>query len=247
MNNIIKENEILDDLQINDLYIIQKKDGFKFGTDAVLLSDFAKNTKADNILDLCSGSGIIPLLLSAKTKARQIVGLEIQEDVAQMAQRSVKFNGLENRILIKQGDLCDVKEYFTPHSFDCVTINPPYMKANLHMINRTNSKTIARHEVLCTLEDCIGACAKMLNFHGDFFMIHRPKRLIDIFELMRKEQIEPKALRFVHSKKSSEPSMVLLHGVYHGGSELKVLPPLIIYNDDGTETEELKTIYGRDR
>ena len=247
MNNIVKENEILDDLQINDLYIIQKKDGFKFGTDAVLLSDFAKKTKADKIFDLCTGSGIIPLLLCAKTKASHIAGLEIQTDVAEMAQRSVSYNGLEDRVLIKQGNLCDVKDYFTPHSFDCVTINPPYMKADVHVTNLTDSKAIARHEILCTLEDCISACAKMLKFRGDFFMVHRPKRLLDIIELMRKEHIEPKILRFVHSKKDSEPSMVLVHGVYHGGSELKVLSPLIIYNDDGSETEELKKIYGRNR
>lgn len=247
MNNIINENEILDDLQINNLYIIQKQDGFKFGTDAVLLSDFAKKTKADKILDLCTGSGIIPVLLSAKTKARHIAGLEIQHDVAKMAQRTVLYNGLEDRVLIKQGDLCDVKEFFTPHSFDCVTINPPYMKADEHVKNRMDSKSIARHEVLCTLEDCISACAKMLKFHGEFFMVHRPKRLIDIIELMGKEKIEPKVLRFVHAKKESEPSMVLVHGVYHGGKELKILPPLILYNEDGSESEELKIIYGKDR
>lgn len=247
MNNILLENEALDDLQINNLYIIQKKTGFKFGTDAVLLSDFAKDIKADKILDLCTGSGIIPLLLSAKTKASKICGLEIQEDISDMAKRSVIYNELCDRVFIQQGDLCDVKNYYEPHSFDTVTINPPYMKADSHIKNSIDSKTIARHEVLCTLSDCVKACADMLKFRGNLFMIHRPKRLIDIIEELRAKQIEPKCLRFVHSKAELEPSMVLIHGVYQGGSELKILPPLILQNEDGSETKELKKIYGKDR
>lgn len=247
MNNILIENEALDDLQINNLYIIQKKTGFKFGTDAVLLSDFAKGIKADKILDLCTGSGIIPLLLSAKTKASRICGLEIQAEICDMAKRSVEYNGLSDRVFIQQGDLCDVKSYFKPHLFDAVTINPPYMKADSNIKNNIDSKTVARHEVLCTLSDCVKACADMLRFHGNLFMIHRPKRLIDIIEELRANRIEPKCLRFVHSKAELEPSMVLIHGVYQGGSELKILPPLILQNEDGSETDELKKIYGKDR
>lgn len=247
MNNILLENEALDDLQINNLYIIQKKTGFKFGTDAVLLSDFAKAVKAKKILDLCTGSGIVPLLLSAKTTAEEIHGLEVQEDIAEMAKRSVLLNGLDRRIFIRQGDLKEVKSYYTPHSFDTVTINPPYMKAAANMKNILNSKTIARHEVLCSIGDCAKACSEMLRFHGNLFMIHRPKRLIDITEALRHEKLEPKTIRFVHSKVGLEPSMVLIHAVYHGGSELKILPPLILQNEDGSETGELKKIYGGNR
>lgn len=244
-NNILLDNEALDDLQINNLYIIQKKDGFKFGTDAVLLSDFAKNAKTDKILDLCTGSGIIPLLLSAKTSASEIHGIEIQEDIANMAVRSVNYNGLSDRIFIQAGDLKNIKSCFEAHSFDTVTINPPYMKLSAHIKNELNSKTIARHELLCSLQDCAEACASMLKFHGNLFMIHRPKRLIDIIEALKTVHIEPKALRFVHSKADTEPSMLLIHGVYRGGSELKILPPLILQEADGSESEELKKIYGR--
>ena len=121
------------------------------------------------------------------------------------------------------------------------------MKADANIKNNIDSKTIARHEVLCSLSDCVKACADMLKFRGNLFMIHRPKRLLDIIEAMKKEQIEPKTLRFVHSKLSSEPGMVLIHGVYRGGSELKILPPLILQDEDGNETKELKEIYGKDR
>lgn len=247
MNDILLENEELDDLQINNLYIIQKKTGFKFGTDAVLLSDFAKDVKADNILDLCTGSGIVPLLLSAKTNAKRIVGLEIQKTISDMAKRSVIYNGLSDRVEILEGDLKNSREIFTPHSFDTVTINPPYMKLDSNIKNITDEKTIARHEVLCSLKDCIRASADMLKFHGNFFMIHRPNRLLDIIEEMRDQKIEPKTLRFVHSKADTEPSMVLVHGVYQGGSNLKILPPLILFDDNGNETEEIRKIYGKDR
>ncbi len=246
MNDLLLENEALDDLQINNLYIIQKQTGFKFGTDAVLLSDFAKGTKGDIVLDLCTGSGIIPILLSAKTNAKKIFGLEIQESVADMAKRSVIYNGLSGRVEILQGDLKNSREIFTPHSFDTVTINPPYMKADSNIKNIKDEKTIARHEVLCTLADCIKSASDMLKFHGNFFMIHRPNRLLDIIEEMKKQKIEPKCFRFVHSKKDAEPSMVLVHGVYHGGENLKILPPLILF-ENNEETEELKKIYGREK
>lgn len=247
MNNFLIENENLDDLQINNLFLIQKKTGFKFGTDAVLLSDFAKNVKSNRILDLCTGSGIIPILLSAKTNAKEIFGLEIQESIADMAKRSVLYNNLSHRVTILQGDLKNSREIFALHSFDTVTINPPYMKANSNIKNITDEKTVARHEVLCSLSDCVKACRDMLKFHGNLFMIHRPNRLIDIIEEMRKEKIEPKMLRFVHSKPDMEPSMVLIHGVYMGGSNLKILPPLFLQDENGNDTEEIIKIYGKDR
>ena len=246
MNKFLQEGEALDDLQLNNLFIIQKQDGFKFGTDAVLLSDFAKGAKADKILDLCTGSGIIPLLLSAKTKASEIKGLEIQEHVSKMAQRSVLMNNLSDRVEILTGDLKNVTDFFTPHSFDTVTINPPYMKADAHLKNITDTKTIARHEVMCSLADCVKASANMLKFHGNFFMIHRPKRLFDISEEMKKNGIEPKTIRFVHPTFGKEPTMLLIHGSYKGGAELKVLPPLYMYDENGNYTDEILKIYGRE-
>ena len=246
MNSFLQTDESLDDLQLNNLHIIQKQDGFKFGTDAVLLSDFAKDAKGDNFLDLCTGSGIIPILLSAKSRAKKITGLEIQETMSKMANRSVIINNLSDKVEIVTGDLKECSTLFTPHSFDAVTINPPYMKADAHLKNSTDSKTIARHEVLCTLSDCVKACADMLKFHGSVFMIHRPKRLLDITEEMRRYGIEPKTLRFVHPSYGKEPTMLLIHGVYKGGRELKILPPLYIYDDLGNYTEETLKIYGRE-
>ncbi len=246
MNNLVFENEIKDDLQINNLHIIQKKDGFKFGTDAVLLSDFAKKTKAKSILDLCTGSGVIPILMSAKSKAKNIWGLEINEETADMASRSVSLNCLEEKIKIVCGDLKNSTKYFTPHSFEAVTINPPYMKANTNVLNEHDLKTIARHEVLCNIDDCMEACAKMLTFKGELYMVHRPNRLSDIITAMKNNHIEPKLLRFVHSTQNAEPSMLLILGTYHGGIDLKILPPLFLYNDDGSETAEMKKIYGKE-
>lgn len=237
--------EIIDDLQLKGLKIIQKKDGFKFGTDAVLLSDFAKLIKAENILDLCTGSGIVPLLLSAKTNAKNIVGLEIQKDYAQMAQRSVKMNELSERVKIINGDLKNSLDFFKKRSFDLITCNPPYMRTNSAVLNELDEKIIARHEVKCTLEDIISVSSSLISLTGHLVMVHRPSRLCDIIYLMRKYDIEPKRIRFVHNTACDAPVLVLVDGLYKGKSDVKILPPLVMYNTDGSETEEFKKIYGK--
>lgn len=241
----IFKNETLEDLQLKNLKLIQKKDSFRFGLDAVLLSDFSKDIPSRKTLDLCTGSGIIPILMSAKTKTAEIHGIEIQKDIYDTACRSVALNNLTDRIYLKCADLKNCAEIYPPHSFDLITCNPPYMPAGSAVKNETDTKIIARHEVMCTLEDVISVSAHLLRFRGFLAMVHKPSRLADILCLMRKYGIEPKKIRFIHKSPESEPSLILVCGSYKGGRELRVMPPLFLHNPDGSETEELKRIYGR--
>lgn len=245
MQQTVKTNESVEDLMIGSLMLIQKKDGFRFGTDAVLLADFAKNIPSSRTLDLCSGSGIVPVLLSHKSNAKEIYGLEIQEEIHEMSQRTVTLNELDSKVKLVCGDLKNCTDIFPKRSFSLVTCNPPYMKAGSGIECDNYSKYISRHEELCSLEDVIAAADSMLKVGGHFCMVHRPSRLTDIICLMRKYRIEPKRLRFVLPKANSVPSLILIDGLVRGGTELKILPPLILYNKDGTETDELKMIYER--
>jgi len=237
--------ETIDDLQLNGLMLIQKKNSFRFGVDAVLLSDFAKVKKGDKVLDIGTGTGIIPILLAAKTKAKHITGIEIQGEMAEMAVRSVKMNDMSKSISIVQGDIKEWNTIFGKASFDLVVSNPPYIQSNAGLQNFNDSKTISRHEVKCTLEDVVGAAAGLLGPNGRLAMIHRPNRLIDIFEAYRINGIEPKTLRFVYSSHESPPSMVLIQGTKHGKKELKVLKNLYIFDQLGEYSQEINEIYGR--
>ena len=241
----ILSDEAVDDLQLNGLQIIQKKQGFRFGVDAVLLSDFAAQLKSKSTLDLCTGNGIVPILLSAKNDAKQICGLEIQEDICDMARRSVELNGLNPRVEITRGDLKDAAKIYGKGSFDKITCNPPYMKSGAGLLNDADAKIIARHEVLCTLEDVIRVSADLLIPMGRLFMVHRPSRLADIICAMREYKIEPKLLRFVCPTMGKPPNLVLISGAKGGNSELKCLEPLYLFDADGNETDELKKIYNR--
>ena len=243
---MIFDNECIDDLQLNGLKIIQKTDGFKFGIDAVLLSDFAKSSSSKRTLDLCTGTGIIPLLLSAKTTTPEICGIEIQNDIFDIAQRSVLLNNLSDRVHIIEGDLKDAINIYGSVSFDKITCNPPYMETGKGIINDTDSLTISRHEVKCTLDDVIRISSKLLMQHGKFFMVHRPSRLADILCTMRAYKIEPKKLRFVHPSSEKAANLLLIEGVKCGGRELRMLPPLYVYNSDGTYTDEINKIYGKE-
>ena len=242
---ILSDNEQLDDLQLNDLFIIQKKDGFRFGVDAVLLSDFAKNTASKRTLDLCTGTGIIPILMSAKTKTPEFCALEIQHDIADMAKRSVEYNKLTERIKITEGDLKDAVNIYGRASFDKITCNPPYMKTNSAVKNDADTLAVSRHEVLCTLEDVIKVSSQLLKPKGRLYMVHRPSRLADIMCLMRKYKIEPKLLRLVASRPGKEPNLLLIEGMYQGGEELKLLNQLYIFDENGDFSEEINKIYGR--
>ena len=239
----IKDYERVDDLHRNGYMLIQDPKRFCFGVDAVLLSGFATAKKGDKVLDLGTGTGVIPILMSAKTKAEHFSALEIQPESAEMAKRSVMLNDLQDRIDIIEGDIKKAAEIFKPSSFDVITTNPPYMNFEGGIKNSYDPKTIARHEVLCSLDDVAFAAQRLLKFGGKFFMVHRPHRLTDIMCVLREHKLEPKRIRFVQPYADREPNMVLVEAVRSGRPMIKVMPTLVIYNSDGTYTQETLDIY----
>ena len=243
----LKPGERLDDLQIKGYRIIQSPGRFCFGMDAVLLSSFAKVKTGERALDLGTGTGILPILLEAKNKGESYTGLEIQEESADMARRSVLVNHLEDRVRIVTGDIREAAALFGAASFHVVTVNPPYMIGDHGLKNANEAKYIARHEVLCTLEDVLRESARLLENKGRFYMVHRPFRLAEILAGMSRHRIEPKRMRLVHPYIDREPNMVLLEGVKDASPRKTVEPPLVVYNKDGTYTDELLKLYGLDR
>lgn len=243
VNNLL-ENERIDDLQRNGYRIIQNPAKFCFGMDAVLLSGFANVKKGEKALDLGTGTGIIPILLEAKTEGEHFTGLEIQAESADMARRSVALNGLEEKIEIVTGDIKDASERFGASSFDVITTNPPYMIGSHGLQNGNEAKTIARHEVLCDLEDILRQSKNLLKEHGRFYMVHRPFRLAEILSKMVEYRIEPKRMRLVYPYIDREPNMVLIEGLKGGKSRMTVEKPLIVYREPGKYTEEIYTTYG---
>ena len=240
----LKDGERIDDLQCGGYELIQQPERFCFGVDAVLLAHYARIKEGDQVLDLGTGTGVIPILQCARSKRASFVGLEIQEESADMARRSVSMNGLDDRIKIVNGDIKEVASLFDAASFQVVTSNPPYMIKEDGLKNSTEPKTIARHEVLCTLEDVVSAASRMLKQTGRFYMIHKPFRLPEILSVMQAYHIEPKELRMVHPYVDKEPSMVLIGGVKGGRPRMKVAPPLILYQDKQVYTDEVYRIYG---
>lgn len=247
MENCISENERLDDLQYKGLKLIQKKDGFCFGVDAVLLSHFAQVSKNSRVIDLGTGTGVIAILLAAKKEPGSVTGLEIQEEMAEMAARSVKLNDLENSVKIVHGDIKDAVSLFGASSFDAVVSNPPYMAKGGGLVNPQDTKAVSRHEILCTLEDVISAASGLLCPGGKFSMVHRPQRLADIIFLMRKYSIEPKWLRFVQPSPGKKPNLLLISGTRDGNPELRVQESLCIYDENGKYSEEINLIYNERR
>lgn len=243
----LKDGETIEDLERGGLKIIQKKKGFRFGVDAVLLSDFAKVRRGDLVMDLCTGTGIIPILLYGKSEAREITGLEIQEEFVDMAVRSTAINEIMDRVKFIHGDLRDEKLLKSLQKFHVVTVNPPYKKMDSGLRNEEDALTIARHEVSLNLEDVIKAARLVLRDNGRFYMIHRPERLADILTLMRKHRIEPKRLRMVYPNTKKPPTMVLVEGLKGGGEFLKVEAPLFVYDEEGNYSDEIRRIYGDDR
>ena len=240
----LKENERIDDLQRNGYQIIQDPNRFCFGMDAVLLSGFARAKDGDNVLDLCTGTGIIPILMEAKTGAEKFTALEIQEDSADMARRSVLLNHLEEKIDIVTGDVKEADTLFKAASFDVITCNPPYMTGQHGLQNKDEAKTIARHEVLCTLEDVIRVSSKLLKPGGNFFMVHRPFRLSEIMVLLHQYKLEPKRMQLVYPYVDKEPNMVLIEANRGGKPRLTVEKPLIVYKEPGIYMPEIYDVYG---
>lgn len=239
---LLRPGERLDDLQIKGYEIIQSPGRFCFGMDAVLLSSFVKVKKEERVLDLGTGTGILPILLEAKNDGEFYTGLELQEESADMARRSVRYNGLENKIEIITGDIKEAASIFGAASFEVITVNPPYMIGEHGMKNENEALYIARHEVMCTLEDILRESAKILNWKGRFYMVHRPFRLPEIFTKMSAYGIEPKRMRLVHPYMDKEPNMVLIEGLRGGKPRLTVEAPLVVYHKDGTYTRELLNI-----
>jgi len=243
VNELVKPHERVDDLQIDGLKIIQNPQGFCFGIDAVLISNFAKVRKKDKVIDLGTGTGIIPLLVAAKSKQSHVSGFEIQPDVADMARRSVALNGLEERIDIVEDNINNALNHFGKHTADVVISNPPYMASGVGEVNPSDYKAISRHEIHCTLEDIIRTACDLLRMNGQFYMVHRPNRLVDILSLCRAYKLEPKQIRFVHPFAGKSPNIVLVQATKGGRPDLKVLEPLIVRNDDRTYTDEIYEIY----
>ena len=273
----LKENERIDDLEFNNLKIIQNKDGFCFGIDSVLISDYAKKDIKKNALgvDLGTGTGIISILLSAKTRLSKIIGIEVQKEVADMAQRSIELNGLQNKIEIKNMNIKNIiqnidnsklekrkkqvklgniqtethkeKDNIWLEKFDFVVTNPPYKKLETGKVNESEYKYISRHEATANLEDFIKVSKYLLKDKGSFFMVHRPDRLVDIIELMRKYKLEPKNIRFIYPSIDKSPNLVLIKGIKNAKPFLKIDKPLIVYNSNGEYTDEIYKIYNRDK
>ena len=251
------QGERIDEIGFNDLRLIQKPEDFCYGLDAVILADFAATGRAGNrIMDLGTGTGIIPIILSHKTDASEIYGLEVQADSYSRACRNVELNGLSGRIKILQGDvahLCENKaadarqETFNAMqgAFDTVVSNPPYMKRCSGLTNHNEAKMIARHETTAGLEAFVQATGFLLKDKGDFYMVHRPSRLVDICVTCRKYRLEPKTLRFVSPNKESKPNIILVHCVKNGGTDLRLCHPLYVYDETGNYTKEIESIYER--
>lgn len=243
--------ERIDELQRGGYRIIQDPATFCFGTDAVILADYARAKPGERVMDLCSGNGIVPILMLARYPKARYTALEIQPEMADMARRSMQLNQIEDRIQVHQGDLREIargrETAFWPHSFHVVTVNPPYMKtANPELLNDIPAVQIARHEVCCNLRDVMEAAARLLFSKGRFYMVHRPQRLAEIFEEMQRVGIEPKGMQLVHPYIDKEPTQVLIEGVYQGGREMRIQPPLITYEAPGVYTKQMLEVYGQD-
>ena len=246
MEILLNENERIDDLELNNLKIIQNKNYFCFGMDSVILSDFAKNIKNNsNVIDLGTGTGILGILLSAKTKLKHITGIEIQKEVYEIAKRNIKLNNLENKFNIINEDINNLKKILKNNSYDVVITNPPYKKINSGKISENEINLISRHEIKCNLEDIIEKAAFLLKDKGEFYMVHRPERLPEIIINLKKYKIEPKTIKFVYPKKNKNANLILIKGIKNAREFMVIEEPLIIYNKDNEYTEELLKIYGK--
>lgn len=242
----LKENERIDDLEFKNLRIIQNKEGFCFGIDSVLLTDFAKGIKKNGkVLDLGTGTGIISILLCGKTELKKVVGVEIQKEVADMASRSSKLNDLQDRFEVINENILNLNKIYEKQTFDVIVTNPPYKKKQTGVTNLNQKKIISRHEITADLEDFIKVSKDLLKDKGEFYMVHRPERLVDILSLMRKYKIEPKTLKMVCSDKNKEPKLLLIKGVKNANSFLKVEKNLYIYNEEGKYTDDILKIYNK--
>lgn len=244
----LKDGERIDDLEFKNLKIIQNKNEFCFGMDSILLSDFAKEIKQNsNVLDLGTGTGILPILLSGRIENTNFFGIEIQEKMAEMASRSIKLNNLENRVKIINEDIKNLNNIFKKNTFDVVITNPPYKKINCGLKNENEGKLISKHEIKCDLEDIISASKNMLKDKGILYLVHRPERIVDICEILRKYKIEPKKIKLIYPKINKEANLVLIKAVKNANKFLKIERPLVVYNENGEYSNDILKIYNKMR
>lgn len=243
-SSLIREGERVDELHRNGYRILQNPEKFCFGMDAVLLSRFARVKPGEKVLDLGTGTGIIPILLEAKTEGEHFDALEIQPESADMARRSVMLNGLEEKITVYTGDIREASAQFGKGSYDVVTVNPPYMNDRHGLKNPELPLAIARHEVCCTLEEAVREGSAVLKERGRFYMVHRPFRLNEIMQQLTAHRLEPKRIKFVHPYLGKEANMVLIEAIKGAGSMVKIEAPLIVYEEQGKYTSEIYDIYG---
>ncbi len=240
----IRPTERIDDLERNGRRIIQDTTKFCFGMDAVLLSGFARVRRGERVIDLGCGTGIIPILLEAKTEGKHFTGLEIQPEMAGMAARSVALNRLQDKIDIIQGDIKEASRLFGLASFDVVTSNPPYMDGGAGLKNPDEPKAIARHEILCTLDDVAREAARLLKSGGRFYLVHRPRRLPELIVTMRAYGLEPKRMKMVHPFTGRDANLVLIEAVRGGRPLMKVEAPVIVFKEPGVYSDEIRDVYG---
>lgn len=242
----LKENERIDDLEFKGLQIIQNEKGFCFGIDSVLLSDFAKNIKrGSKVLDLGTGTGIIPILLCGKTELKEVIGVEIQKEVSNMAKRSSILNNLQDRFKVINENILSLNNLYKKQTFDVIVTNPPYKRKSTGIVNEEEKKIISRHETTANLEDFIKISRDLLKDKGEFYMVHRPERLVDILSLLRYYKIEPKEIRFVYSNINKQPKLILIKGIKNAKPFLKVNKNLYIYDENGNYTKEILEIYNK--
>ena len=242
----LKENERIDDLEFKGLQIIQNEKGFCFGIDSVLLSDFAKNIKrGSKVLDLGTGTGIIPILLCGKTELKEVIGVEIQKEVSNMAKRSSILNNLQDRFKVINENILSLNNLYGKQTFDVIVTNPPYKRKSTGIVNEEEKKIISRHETTANLEDFIKISRDLLKDKGEFYMVHRPERLVDILSLLRYYKIEPKEIRFVYSNINKQPKLILIKGIKNAKPFLKVDKNLYIYDENGNYTKEILEIYNK--
>lgn len=243
----LKNNERIDDLELNGLKIIQDTTGFCFGIDSILLSDFAREIpKNSKILDLGTGTGIIGILLTAKLNNPKIIGIEIQEEVAEMANRSVLLNNLEDKLQIVNEDINKIQKLYGKEKFNAVVTNPPYKPMGTGLINENNKKLLSRHEITATLEEFIKVASEQLKDKGSLYMVNKTERLADIIEYGRKYKLEPKKIKFVHPYINKAPNIVLIKLIKNANKFLKIEDPIYIYDENGKYTHQILKIYGKE-
>lgn len=239
------DNERIDDFEYKGLKIIQNKEAFCFGIDSILLSDFAKEIKkGSKVIDLGTGNGIIGIMLCAKTKLSKMIGVEVQEESAKLTKRNIELNNLEEKFEVINKNINDLDEVLQG-TFDAVVTNPPYKKVGTGLTNENEKKLIARHEIKASLEDFIKVSSRLLKDKGNFYMVHRPDRLVDIIENLRKYKLEPKIIRFIHPSFGKEPNMLLIKATKNAKPFLKIEKPLYVYKETGEYTEEILEIYNK--